>query len=143
VVDLGEPAEQVTAGQYHTCALLRRGAVRCWGFNGMGALGYEDPQNVGDQPGEMPPPDVAIGGRVVQIAAGWLHTCALLETKRVRCWGDWQRAQLGHGLSQLRRDRMPPEDVPLGGDVERLVSVGGEFSCAQLADGSLRCWGRL
>lgn len=143
VVALGGEVEQISAGQRHTCALLRGGKVRCWGANDAHQLGYEDPQSVGDEPGEMPPEDVTIGGRAVQIAAGWMHTCALLESKTVRCWGDWQRAQLGHGLGQVRRDRMPPEDVPVGGEVARLISSGGAFTCVQLVDDSLRCWGRL
>jgi hypothetical protein len=144
LVDLGAPVEQITAGENHTCALLRGGMVRCWGFNGHSQLGYEDKQCIGDQPGEMPPADVVLGGKVMQIAAGSTHTCALLETKTVRCWGGrWIQGQLGHGVSQTRRDHMPPLDVPIGGDVETLISLGGNFSCARLVDGSLRCWGGL
>jgi alpha-tubulin suppressor-like RCC1 family protein len=116
--------------------------VRCWGTNTQGELGYEDRQSLGDEPGEMPPPDVQLDGRVIQIAAGWMHTCALLDTRKVRCWGDWRRAQLGHGYKQVRRGRMPPEDVPIG-DVARLLSSGGEYTCAELVDKSVRCWGRM
>ena len=32
-------AVSITAGRYHTCALLNTGAVNCWGYNGYGQLG--------------------------------------------------------------------------------------------------------
>ena len=30
---------QITAGYYHTCAVLNTGAVNCWGYNFAGQLG--------------------------------------------------------------------------------------------------------
>jgi alpha-tubulin suppressor-like RCC1 family protein len=30
---------QIHANQYHTCALLNTGQVRCWGYNEYGQLG--------------------------------------------------------------------------------------------------------
>jgi alpha-tubulin suppressor-like RCC1 family protein len=141
---LGGLAEQIVAGETHTCARLTGGAVRCWGDNTHGQLGGEDrKQRIGDEPGEMPPADVLIGGPAVQIAAGWNHTCALLGSKRVRCWGHWRQGQLGHGPAPVRPERMPPLDVELGGDVEQLLFHGGNFSCARLVDGTVRCWGSL
>ena len=29
----------ITAGAYHSCAVLRSGSVECWGYNGDGELG--------------------------------------------------------------------------------------------------------
>src|SRR2546428_5452055 len=34
----GTPAD-ITAGSFHTCALLQDGTVRCWGSNDLGQLG--------------------------------------------------------------------------------------------------------
>jgi alpha-tubulin suppressor-like RCC1 family protein len=34
--------------------------VRCWGNNQFGQLGIGNTQNIGDNPGEMPPQDVSL-----------------------------------------------------------------------------------
>lgn len=57
LVDLGGPALDLVAGQYHACALMSGGRVRCWGGNESGQLGIGSTQNIGDEPGEMPPQD--------------------------------------------------------------------------------------
>ncbi|WP_373045683.1 DUF4215 domain-containing protein [Vulgatibacter sp.] len=124
-VELGEPAVQVAVGRSHTCALLATGKVRCWGRLAEGQLGYgdmfdrTDPEGssfaLGDEPGEMPPPDVDIGGKAVQLIAGFDHTCALLEHGGVRCWGggDYQYV-LGYGQDvSLGEPPTNAGDVPL------------------------------
>lgn len=35
----------------------------------------------------MPPPDVNLGGPAIQDVEGGSHTCALMATKGVKCWG--------------------------------------------------------
>jgi len=48
-VDIGgAPAIQIAAGRYHVCALLADSALRCWGFNATGQLGYGNTDNIGD-----------------------------------------------------------------------------------------------
>jgi len=56
VVDLGDvdldgridPAMQVHASNFHSCALMQDGGVRCWGRGFSGRLGYGSTDNVGD-----------------------------------------------------------------------------------------------
>lgn len=124
-VQLGGPAVQVATGDSHTCALLANGKVRCWGYLRYGALGYGDgiptfdPEvgewlSLGDEQGEMPPPDVEIGERAIQIVAGGTHTCVLLERGGVRCWGNGGGGTLGYGRD-LGGAELPVNagDVPL------------------------------
>jgi alpha-tubulin suppressor-like RCC1 family protein len=48
VIDLGGVATDLVAGDDHTCAILSDGAVRCWGRNAGGQLGYSSSESVGD-----------------------------------------------------------------------------------------------
>ena len=59
------------------------------------------------------------------VAAGAYHTCALLETGNVRCWGDDQYGQANSYAA---------------GDVVA-VSGGALHSCALRSNGNVRCWG--
>lgn len=47
-VNAGGAVEQLTMGNDHTCVLLTRGAVRCWGDGRGGALGYGNKEHIGD-----------------------------------------------------------------------------------------------
>ena len=75
---------------YHTCAVLDNSDVKCWGWNGDGQLGLGDTANRGRSPGQMGDdlPAVPLGsGRTVEaVAAGALHSCALLDNGSVKCW---------------------------------------------------------
>jgi alpha-tubulin suppressor-like RCC1 family protein len=107
---------QITAGESHTCALLQSGRVRCWGDNEHGQLGYVHRPNVGLRDTAASVGDVNVGGKVTQISAGGNHTCALLDTGRVRCWGENSYGQLGYGHKRdIGDDEVPASagDVPL------------------------------
>jgi cysteine-rich repeat protein len=133
----------VVAGEYHTCALLETGAVRCWGNSGNGQLGYGNTNNIGDNESPVTAGDVNVGGVVVQLAAGEYHTCALLETGAVRCWGVGTTGQLGYGnTNRIGDDETPAAagDVNVGGVVVQLAA-GGYHTCALLETGAVRCWG--
>lgn len=140
-VSLGKssPAIALAAGEFHTCALLEDGRIKCWGLNGIGQLGLSDSQNRGDDPDEMgdalPAVNLHGGTRVTAITAGAFHTCALLEDRRVQCWGANASGQLGLGnASKL---------VDLGnGNEVKSISAGAYFTCAIVEDNSLRCWGQ-
>jgi alpha-tubulin suppressor-like RCC1 family protein len=114
-VRVGGPVLQITTGVAHVCALLSEGRVRCWGRGADGALGYGNGLDIGDDETPDSAGDVPVGGRVVQIAAGGFHTCALLEAGKVRCWGDSRYGQLGYASIQRVGDTETPAQV---GDVQ-------------------------
>jgi alpha-tubulin suppressor-like RCC1 family protein len=143
VVGGGEIVE-LALGADHTCARLESGALRCWGFNGSGGLGYGHTNNIGDN--ELPSSggNVGVGGAVVDTAAfGW-HTCAALESGGVRCWGHGDGGRLGYGnTASVGDDELPSDvgDIDVGGDAVA-VTAGVWHSCALLTDGAVRCWGQ-
>ena len=53
-VDLGSMAvASIRSGDNHTCAIVNRTHLVCWGWNPYGQLGYGDTDNRGDSAGEM------------------------------------------------------------------------------------------
>lgn len=146
-VPVGMAVKQIAAGRLSTCALLVNGAVRCWGSNGSGQLGYNNTATVGNAPASsiINAGDVPIGGTVTQIVMGDFHTCALLTSGSVRCWGDNGPGQLGYNNTtnvgnSAAASIINAGDVPLGGRAVR-ISAGQGFTCAILTTGGVRCWG--
>jgi len=83
--------------------------------------------------------NLGAGRLALQIAAGAHHSCALLDTGEVRCWGRNAEGQLGQGDTALR-DTPSGNAVRLGASVVRLAS-GAHHNCALLTTGRVRCWG--
>ncbi|HEY8924415.1 MAG TPA: hypothetical protein VIU64_08545 [Polyangia bacterium] len=136
----GPPVAALAAGADHTCALLARGVVKCWGRNTAGQLGLGDTTNRGDGPNQMGDalPAVELGATATAVAAGAAHTCARLASGAVLCWGANESGQLGQGstMSSL----VPGAPVNLPGPAVTLAA-GDDFSCATLMDGRVFCWG--
>jgi cysteine-rich repeat protein len=146
LVSLPEPAIRIAAGGAVSCAILSSGALRCWGENDAGQLGLRGTtggRSLGDDelPSDAPP--VALGERASHVATGGGHTCAVLESGAVRCWGDNGAGQLGLGhddaVSNVRH--LPDGPVTSLGEAATAVAVGSAHSCALLASRAVRCWG--
>jgi alpha-tubulin suppressor-like RCC1 family protein len=141
-VDVGGAVKDIVAGGSHTCALLTTGNVRCWGYNGFGQLGYGNTTNVGDSADPALAGDIDLGGQALQLSAGMHHSCALLTTGNVRCWGYNGFGQLGYGHnnSVYKPTNANAGDVVVGGQVLQ-VATGDHHTCALLGTGSIKCWG--
>jgi alpha-tubulin suppressor-like RCC1 family protein len=85
----------------HTCAILANRAVRCWGYNARGQLGFDHVDTVGDDPNDTIT-DLSLSS-VLIVGAGGAHTCALTTNDDVFCWGRGQEGQLGYGTSDDMR----------------------------------------
>jgi cysteine-rich repeat protein len=134
VAGLPGAAQTISCGNYHTCAVLSTGGISCWGDNVSGQLG--DGTMI-----DRTTPVEAIGlpSSAISISAGHHHTCALLSTGGVMCWGQNSYCQLGNGSTTGS-----PFPVQVSGLDSGVVSVaaGGYHSCATLTPGGTpRCWG--
>jgi alpha-tubulin suppressor-like RCC1 family protein len=123
----------ISAGYYHTCALLSTGAVKCWGYNTYGELGDGTTTNSSN------PVNVStLSSGVSAISAGGYQTCALLSTGAVKCWGQNTYGQLGDGSTTQRNS--PVDVLGLTSGVTT-ISAGYIHSCAVLSTGVIKCWG--
>jgi len=98
----------IAAGHFHTCAVTDRRKAMCWGENRRRQLGDG---TAGDQVTPVPVKDFP--RKVIAMAAGSLHTCALLSTGRVKCWGDNDFGQLGNGATDTF-PQLPVDVIKLG-----------------------------
>ena len=133
----GSPSNyiQIAAGGSHTCAVLTTGGVRCWGYNFNGHLGESTPPDWKPTSEDV----VGLSSKVVSIAAGDLHTCAVLDTGGVQCWGHNLDGQLG-GFSSTITTNTPVTVVGLSSKVVS-IAAGREHTCALLGTGGVQCWG--
>jgi len=88
VTGLSSGVSAITAGGNHTCAVMKNGEAKCWGRNDIGQLG-NGTKTTGSFTGVNVPVSVTgLNGNVIAIAATAYHTCALLSTGGVQCWGN-------------------------------------------------------
>ena len=135
---------QIDAGVDVTCARLSNGQARCWGDNLLRQLGN------GTQSNSARPVAVENGGgtapmaNVTQVTTGGNHSCAVLASTEVRCWGSNIEGGLGTGSGTSPVNARPVVAVTGGGNLRnvRQVSAGFTHTCAVLIGGQVRCWGR-
>ena len=151
-IDLGSgrTAVAVSAGKYHTCAILDNGSMACWGRNNVGQLGD------GTTTDRVTPAltnSLGAGRTAVALetgnngpGGGAGHTCAILDNGDLKCWGSDAGGELGDGgtISALDYlDEPPTAAIDLGsGRTAVAVSAGAEHTCALLDNGEVKCWGK-
>ena len=99
-------------GLNHSCSVLATGTVKCWGGNGWGQLGDGSVEN-------RPAPVTVVAAlgstaplsNVVAVATGMIHTCALLGSGIVKCWGANRYGETG---DQTEAGARRPGDRPRG-----------------------------
>lgn len=75
---------------------------------------------------------------VPAIAAGGGHSCALLKSGGVKCWGSGTKGQVGDGLNS---EQLTPSDVTGLSRGVAAIAAGGHHTCALLTNGGVKCWG--
>ncbi len=136
VTGLASGVSDISVGQYHTCVVTTAGGVKCWGYNFYGQLG----DGTTSSPRLTPVDVVGLTSGVTRVFAGANHTCALLATGGLKCWGQNTYGKLGDGTTTS--PRVTPVDVVGLGSGVQAASLGSDQTCALTSAGSIQCWGR-
>jgi alpha-tubulin suppressor-like RCC1 family protein len=137
----------LAGGLAHTCAVVN-GAALCWGNNEDGALGdgvrcwgYSMDGTLGDgtTTGQLTPvPVLGLESGVSALAGAGSHTCVVMSSGSMKCWGQPGFGELGDGSLMTRTS--PTQVVGLTSGVTS-IGLGTNNTCAR-AGGILKCWGQ-
>jgi len=150
-----EPAIMTATGTDHTCALFVDGSVQCWGsaFNdefgliGGGKLGYGHGREVGS--GTLSSSSLQeqgkndIGEAVVGLELSDRHSCAILASGGLKCWG----GGMSGSLLQPHLDNIGDDETPASVPPARMaaavidIATGKTFTCVVLQTGAMDCVG--
>ena len=131
-------------GDQHTCAVQEDGRALCWGRNAFGQLGDGTSTDR-----SRPAPVVAGDGDtaltdVTSVASGYWHSCALLESGEVRCWGSNSAGALGNGTTVASPRPVVVRNAAGTGPLTGIEQISSSFvlSCGRHTDGRAWCWGQ-
>ena len=133
VTGLSSGVKGIAVGGFHTCALLMDGGIKCWGANWHGQVGDDSKEQR-----YLPVDVVGLDAPAIAVAAGKYHTCALLETGGVQCWGYNLYGQLGNNSLE---DRPVPQNVYMMSSGVQAITTGENHTCALSIVGEIWCWG--
>ncbi|MEO8134573.1 MAG: RCC1 repeat-containing protein [Betaproteobacteria bacterium] len=132
VSGLASGARAVASGIHHSCARMETGGMKCWGNNDYGQLGR------GSTLPSLTPVDViGLGGSVLELKAGYFHTCASLAGGGVQCWGYNVNGELGDGTTTPRTQPVAVAGITTG---VTSLATGYRHSCIVIG-GAVKCWG--
>jgi alpha-tubulin suppressor-like RCC1 family protein len=123
----------IAAGDVHSCAIVNDGQISCWGSNANGQLGF-DTVVIEKSSSPLIVPGIS---NAVAVGVGDAHSCALLETGEVNCWGKNDKRQLGNGSNVASHTVVNVINL----NQAIMLSVGENHSCALQNDQQVVCWG--
>lgn len=156
---------EVKASYRHACARLLSGKFACWGFNNEYQLG-DFTRDIGQSTSITPfarlVRDSSVSGPALmgsvnltglgRVAAGYMHSAAILADGSVVTWGNGNVGTLGRGspdqasaiapkpvIAAYVQGQSPPADDRLLGVIR--VELGSKHGCATLTGGAAACWG--
>lgn len=77
---------------------------------------------------------------ITKVTSGFNHSCALTSGGGVICWGNNQEGQLGDGTTNT--SSLTPVAVSGLNSNVMDIEAGGFYTCALMANGSVKCWGQ-
>jgi alpha-tubulin suppressor-like RCC1 family protein len=145
----------VAVGENHTCGIRVPASgvgteLYCWGDATYGQSGY----TVAALPASGTPPATLTvqpylldNSRIwVALGAGYAHTCGIVLSGEMFCWGFNKYGQIANGsvdaLNPVIFDLGRPINPPVGSTSWTAVAPGNPHTCAITNTGSTYCWGR-
>lgn len=111
--------------------------MECWGGNEFGQLGYTTTQMCGTTACSLSPHVVSGLTGVASISSSNLHTCVVLTSGAVKCWGWNANGQIG-----LPAGGASTSPVAVAGITSAIAVVAGYGgTCALISGGTVECWG--
>jgi len=120
-----------------TCSVLDDDVLWCWGRNNLGQLGTGKATSGGV--GSVWPVASAAVGKVLAVAVGGEHVCAIDSKSKIRCWGQNMYGQLGRGPGAPKNTPVPAQIKSTLSFVQVAASIS--HTCAIDIKGAVHCWG--
>ena len=118
----GVTLTQITAGQYHACALSTAGTGYCWGQDNAGQLGNGTSNSNSSVAVAVTTSGVLSGATLTQVSSSWQHTCGMDNSYTMDCWGLNSNGQIGN--NSLSNTNVPTRVVSLApGEQAGVVAV--------------------
>lgn len=140
VVGLDGTVASINSASETTCAVMKSGVLKCWGYVGFGKAG--DGTWDGGNPNApfwAAPTPIPGMTSIASVAGTYKTICAASTSGGVKCWGSSERGTLGN--SQNWGSNTPVQVTGLTSGVIALTG-GNEHYCALLDTNDVKCWGR-
>ena len=124
---------QISAGEFHACAVTMTRRAWCWGSGFLGMIGDGKTFN------RFTPRAVVGGYTFDRVTAGVTHTCAETTTNDTYCWGWNAFGQAGNGTTVNEAITRP--SLVVGGFRFVQVDGDGDHTCGRTSGAVVRCWG--
>jgi alpha-tubulin suppressor-like RCC1 family protein len=135
VTGLATGVTAIAGGYLQSCALTATGGAKCWGYNGIGALGEINYGSLSPTPQDV----TGLTAGNTAIATGVYHSCAVTSTGGAKCWGNNAYGALGNG--NVSGVQLTPQDVTgLTGGITA-ITANYFHTCALTTTGGAKCWG--
>lgn len=129
-----DSVQQLAAGSGHMCAARSDGSVMCWGRNDAGQLGDGSTTS-----SSTPVAVVGLPAAAKAVSAGAAHSCAVLVTGDVWCWGSNRHFVLGRTTATDSGN--PPGPIAYTNPSLTAVSSSAWHNCGLATNGHVLCWG--